>query len=60
MGSGAHVTTDDDPFAAPVYGAVECPDCGGRDGHYIHCLTLAEKHGICPKCWLARPCDCEK
>jgi hypothetical protein len=46
------VTADDDPFAAPVYGAVECPDCGGRDGHYIHCPTLAEKHGICPKCWL--------
>lgn len=38
-----------------------CPECGGRDRHFIDCVLLAEnleaKKGVCPVCWLVRPCE---
>ena len=49
---------DDDLFVS-ARELRSCQECGATEGHYVHCPVLAEKHGICPVCWLARPCDCE-
>lgn len=47
----------DDPFSRPT----RCRECGGIEGHFINCLVMEaeneKRRGLCPVCFIVRPCD---